>query len=104
MQATFPLTEKDKVLQKTPFGFDASVWEFYAPLLVGGQLLIAKPGGHTDSAYLLRLIAQQQVRIVQLVPSLLQMLLEQGGIETCHSLKHVSVEVKSYQLLYLKAC
>ncbi|MBD2521399.1 non-ribosomal peptide synthetase [Nostoc sp. FACHB-133] len=89
MQATFPLTKKDKVLQKTPFGFDASVWEFYAPLLVGGQLLIAEPGGHTDSAYLLRLIAQQQVTTVQLVPSLLQMLLEQGGIETCHSLKHV---------------
>ncbi|MDZ7969524.1 MAG: amino acid adenylation domain-containing protein [Nostoc sp. DedSLP03] len=89
MQATFPLTEKDKVLQKTPFGFDASVWEFYAPLLTGGQLLIAKPGGHADSAYLLRLIAQQQVTTVQLVPSLLQMFLEQGGIETCHSLKHV---------------
>ncbi|MEH1827041.1 MAG: amino acid adenylation domain-containing protein [Nostoc sp.] len=89
MQATFPLTEKDKVLQKTPFGFDASVWEFYAPLLAGGQLLIAEPGGHTDSAYLLRLIAQQQVTTIQLVPSLLQMLLEQGGIETCQSLKHV---------------
>jgi amino acid adenylation domain-containing protein len=89
MQATFPLTEHDKVLQKTPFGFDASVWEFYAPLLVGGQLLIAQPGGHTDSAYLLSLIAQQQVTTVQLVPSLLQMLLEQGGIETCHSLKQV---------------
>jgi glutamate-1-semialdehyde-2,1-aminomutase len=89
MQATFPLTEQDKVLQKTPFGFDASVWEFYAPLLVGGQLLIAQPGGHTDSAYLLSLIAQQQVTTVQLVPSLLQMLLEQGGIETCHSLKQV---------------
>ncbi|MBW4594952.1 MAG: amino acid adenylation domain-containing protein [Brasilonema angustatum HA4187-MV1] len=89
MQATFPLTEKDKVLQKTPFGFDASVWEFYAPLLVGGQLLMAQPRGHTDSAYLLRLIAQQQVTTVQFVPSLLQMLLEQGGIETCHSLKQV---------------
>ncbi|QLE48410.1 amino acid adenylation domain-containing protein [Nostoc sp. C057] len=89
MQTTFPLTEKDKVLQKTPFGFDASVWEFYAPLLAGGQLLIAEPGGHTDSAYLLKLIAQQQVTTIQLVPSLLQMLLEQGGIETCHSLKHV---------------
>ncbi|MBD2518350.1 amino acid adenylation domain-containing protein, partial [Nostoc sp. FACHB-973] len=89
MQATFPLTEKDKVLQKTPFGFDASVWEFYAPLLAGGQLLMAQPGGHNDSAYLLRLIAQQQVTTVQLVPSLLQMLLEQGGIETCHSLKQV---------------
>jgi amino acid adenylation domain-containing protein/non-ribosomal peptide synthase protein (TIGR01720 family) len=89
MQATFSLTKKDKVLQKTPFGFDASVWEFYAPLLAGGQLLMAEPGGHTDSAYLLRLIAQQHVTTVQLIPSLLQMLLEQEGIETCHSLKHV---------------
>nr|WP_272819430.1 non-ribosomal peptide synthetase [Scytonema hofmannii] len=89
MQATFSLTENDKVLQKTPFGFDASVWEFYAPLIVGGQLLIAQPGGHTDSAYLLNLIRQHQVTIVQLVPSLLQMLLEQGGIESCSSLKQV---------------
>ncbi len=89
MQATFPLTEKDKVLQKTPFSFDASVWEFYAPLLAGAQLLVAKPGGHQDSAYLLKLIAEKKVTTVQLVPSLLQMLLEQGGIETCDSLKHV---------------
>ncbi|MFB2838245.1 amino acid adenylation domain-containing protein, partial [Floridanema evergladense] len=89
MQATFPLTEKDKVLQKTPFGFDASVWEFYAPLLVGGQLIIAQPGGHTDPAYLLKLIAQEQVNRVQFVPSLLQMVLEQGGIETCQSLKDI---------------
>ncbi|XWK88454.1 MAG: MupA/Atu3671 family FMN-dependent luciferase-like monooxygenase [Phormidium sp.] len=89
MQATFPLTEKDKVLQKTPFGFDASVWEFYAPLVVGGQLIVAQPGGHADPAYLLKLIAQEQVNRVQFVPSLLQMLLEQGGIETCQSLKDI---------------
>ncbi|GAX45459.1 amino acid adenylation domain-containing protein [Tolypothrix sp. NIES-4075] len=89
MQATFPLTETDKVLQKTPFSFDASVWEFYAPLLVGGQLLLAQPGGHADSSYLLQLMAQQQVTTVQFVPSLLRILLEQGGIETCDSLKQV---------------
>ncbi|CAC5344912.1 putative Acetate--CoA ligase [Planktothrix rubescens CCAP 1459/22] len=89
MQETFPLTRADRVLQKTSFSFDASVWEFYAPLLVGGQLLIAQPGGHTDSDYLLKTIAQQQVTTVQLVPSLLQMLLEQGGIENCQLLKRV---------------
>ncbi|WP_442937952.1 amino acid adenylation domain-containing protein [Nostoc sp.] len=89
MQTTFPLTEKDKVLQKTPFSFDASVWEFYAPLLVGGQLLLAQPGGHADTAYLLEVIAQQQVTTVQFVPSLLQILIEQGGLETCHSLKQI---------------
>jgi amino acid adenylation domain-containing protein len=89
MQSTFPLTEEDKVLQKTPFSFDASVWEFYAPLLVGGQLLLAQPGGHADPAYLLELISQQQVTTVQFVPSLLQILIEQGGLETCHSLKNI---------------
>ena len=89
MQSTFPLTEEDKVLQKTPFSFDASVWEFYAPLLVGGQLLLAQPGGHADPAYLLELIYQQQVTTVQFVPSLLQIVIEQGGLETCHSLKNI---------------
>ncbi|MBN3921606.1 non-ribosomal peptide synthetase, partial [Nostoc sp. NMS4] len=89
MQATFPLTQADKVLQKTPFSFDASVWEFYAPLLVGGQLLLAQPGGHADTAYLLELIAQEQVTTVQFVPSLLQILIEEGGLETCHSLKQI---------------
>ena len=89
MQATFNLSEKDKVLQKTPFSFDASVWEFYAPLLVGGQLILAQSGGHADPAYLLKVIAQQKVTTVQFVPSLLQMVLEQEGIESCHSLQRV---------------
>jgi len=89
MQTSFPLTEQDKVLQKTPFSFDASIWEFYAPLLVGAQLAIARPGGHRDSNYLIKVIAEQQITILQLVPSLLQMLLEHGGIKTCTSLRRV---------------
>jgi amino acid adenylation domain-containing protein len=89
MQETFPLTQTDKVLQKTPFSFDASVWEFYAPLLVGAQLVMARPEGHQDSAYLIKEIADQKVNTVQLVPSLLRMLLEQGGIENSHSLRNI---------------
>jgi len=46
MQERFPLREEDRVLQKTPFSFDASVWEFYAPLLAGARLVLAAPGGH----------------------------------------------------------
>jgi len=89
MQAEFPLTQSDCVLQKTPFSFDASVWEFYAPLLAGGRLILAQPGGHQDSAYLLKLIAQQQVTILQLVPSGLRMLLEEKMLDTCKSLRRV---------------
>ena len=89
MQSRFPLTEADSVLQKTPFSFDASVWEFYAPLLVGARLVIAKPGGHQDSEYLIKTIEEHEVTILQLVPSLLQQLLESNEIERCRNLKRV---------------
>jgi amino acid adenylation domain-containing protein len=89
MQATFPLTEADRVVQKTPVSFDASVWEFFAPLLAGGQLIVARPSGHQDSAYLVELLAAHQVTMLKLVPSLLQMLLEAETLETCRSLRHV---------------
>ncbi|MEM1393821.1 MAG: amino acid adenylation domain-containing protein [Cyanobacteria bacterium P01_H01_bin.150] len=89
MQSKFPLTQTDKVLQKTPFSFDASVWEFYAPLLVGAQLIMAQPRGHQDSDYLVQTIIKQHITIVQLVPSLLQILLAHDGIENCQSIKRV---------------
>ena len=49
MQEAFGLTAADRVLQKTPFSFDVSVWEFFWPLLFGAELVIAEPGGHRDS-------------------------------------------------------
>lgn len=89
MQTEFPLTGADCVLQKTPFSFDASIWEFYAPLLAGGKLLLAQPGGHQDSGYLIDLIAAQKVTILQLVPTQLGVLLEEPKIGNCQSLRRV---------------
>ena len=39
MQDAYQLTEADRVLQKTPFTFDVSVWEFFWPLITGAQLV-----------------------------------------------------------------
>ena len=89
MQSCFPLEENDKVIQKTPFSFDASVWEFYAPLFVGAILVIAKPGGHKNSNYLVDEISRLEITTIQVVPSLLRMLLETPRIEKCKSLKRV---------------
>ncbi len=89
MHKSFPLTETDKVLQKTPFSFDASIWEFYAPLLVGAQLIIAEPEGHQDSAYLVKLITNLKITTVQVVPSLLRIFLEEVKSHRCNSLKRV---------------
>ncbi|MBN1991918.1 MAG: amino acid adenylation domain-containing protein [Anaerolineae bacterium] len=88
-QHTFSLTAADKVLQKTPFSFDAAIWEFYAPLLVGAQLVLVKPGGHQDSAYLVQCIVEQQITILQLVPSLLRLLVADDDLARCGSLRHI---------------
>ncbi len=89
MKNVFGFNSSDAVLQKTPFSFDASVWEFYAPLMTGGRLVIAKPEGHMDMPYMIELIIKKSVTVLQLVPSLLKMLLEENGIKNCRSLKNV---------------
>jgi amino acid adenylation domain-containing protein/non-ribosomal peptide synthase protein (TIGR01720 family) len=89
MQRVHPIGPGDPVLQKTVFTFDASVWEFYAPLLAGGTLVMARPGGHQDPEYLVRCVQEEAITILQLVPLQLRFMLEQKGIEHCHSLKRV---------------
>jgi amino acid adenylation domain-containing protein len=79
------------VLQKTPFGFDASVWEFWAPLLEGGCLVMARPGGHRDPAYLVDALRGEEITTVQLVPSLLRALVDEPGLERCRALCRVFV-------------
>lgn len=100
MQDAYQLAEDDRVLQKTPFSFDVSVWEFFWPLLAGARLIVARPGGHKDSAYLVRQIVEQEITTLHFVPSMLQVFLEDKDVEKCHSLKRVicSGEALSYEL------
>ncbi|HEY4591104.1 MAG TPA: amino acid adenylation domain-containing protein, partial [Thermoanaerobaculia bacterium] len=89
MQERYGLTAADRVLQKTPFSFDVSVWELFWPLLTGARLVMAKPGGHQDPAYLARTIAQAGITTLHFVPSMLQVFLEAPGLEGCGSLRRV---------------
>ena len=91
MADEFPLDAHDAVLQKTPFSFDASVWEFHAPLMAGARLVMALPGGHLDPAYLARVIQKQRITILQLVPTLLQMLVAEPTFAKCASLRRIFV-------------
>ncbi len=56
MQDEYPIQANDRILQKTPYTFDVSVWEFFWPLACGATLVIAEPGGHRDPSYLANLI------------------------------------------------
>jgi amino acid adenylation domain-containing protein len=84
-----PIGREDRVLQKAPFTFDASVWEFFAPLWTGARLVVAQPGEHRDPQSLIETIEREQITLVQFVPSLLSEFLDEPEIARCGSLKRV---------------
>ncbi|MGV9482415.1 amino acid adenylation domain-containing protein, partial [Gordonia aichiensis] len=71
MQDAHRLTAADTVVQKTPATFDVSVWEFFWPLQIGARLVLARPDGHRDPAYLAELIDAESVTVAHFVPSML---------------------------------
>jgi amino acid adenylation domain-containing protein len=89
MQDQYGLNSKDRVLQKTPFSFDVSVWEFFWTLMSGARLIIARPEGHKDPAYLRNLIEETGVTTLHFVPSMLQNFLHRHSRGECPSLCHV---------------
>ncbi|MGX0955662.1 amino acid adenylation domain-containing protein [Pseudomonas viridiflava] len=89
MQKAYALDATDTVLQKTPFSFDVSVWEFFWPLLTGARLAVALPGDHRDPERLVQTIQQHQVTTLHFVPSMLQAFLTHPQVESCQSLKRV---------------
>ncbi|HEX2095737.1 MAG TPA: amino acid adenylation domain-containing protein, partial [Longimicrobiaceae bacterium] len=89
MQAEYGLGAEDVVLQKTPFSFDVSVWEFFWPLQQGACLVMARPEGHRDPAYLQEVIERRGVTTLHFVPSMLQAFVEAADAERCATLKRV---------------
>ncbi|MER7000258.1 amino acid adenylation domain-containing protein, partial [Streptomyces sp. NPDC000410] len=90
MQERFGLVAGERVLQKTPFGFDVSVWELFWPLLTGGVLVVARPGGHRDPGYVAELMAEQRVSTVHFVPSMLEVFLRERDVAVgCGGLRRV---------------
>ncbi|HEX8559980.1 MAG TPA: amino acid adenylation domain-containing protein [Pyrinomonadaceae bacterium] len=100
MQDAYRLSPSDAVLQKTPLSFDVSVWEFFWPLLAGARLVMARPGGHQDAAYLASVIEEQRITTLHFVPSMLHAFLARADAARAASLKRVicSGEALSYEL------
>jgi amino acid adenylation domain-containing protein len=89
MQDEYGLAPTDSVLQKTPFSFDVSVWEFFWPLITGATLVVARPDGHRDASYLAKLIEREGITTLHFVPSMLQLFLETADVGRCGSLRRV---------------
>ncbi len=89
MQSEYQLTGADVVLQKTPFSFDVSVWEFFWPLITGARIVMARPEGHRDPGYLAEVITQRGVTVCHFVPSMLRAFLAEPSARRCVTLRDV---------------
>ncbi|MEH1016391.1 amino acid adenylation domain-containing protein [Micromonospora sp. CPCC 206060] len=79
----------DRVLQKTPVSFDAAGWEFFAPLICGATVVLAPDGADRDPAALVAEIIRSGTTVLQGVPSVLQLLVEEADWSRCHTLRLV---------------
>lgn len=89
MHDQYRLDISERVLQKTPFDFDVSVWEFFWPLMTGATLVMAEPEIHKDAEALANLIDREKIAILHFVPSMLDLFLAAEVSSKCSSLKKV---------------
>jgi amino acid adenylation domain-containing protein len=89
MLAAGLVTADDVVLQKTPASFDASVWELFAPLMIGGQLVLAEHDAHRLPRVMIDSILDAGVTVLQVVPSQLRMLVSEAALSRCKSLRRL---------------
>ncbi len=85
------IDERDAFLQKASFGFDVSVWECFAPLMAGARLVQTEPGREGDGPYLVRVVREHRVTLIDFVPVMLAAFLDEDDVETCTSLRQVFV-------------
>ncbi|MFI6376068.1 amino acid adenylation domain-containing protein [Streptomyces sp. NPDC050546] len=89
MQEHFRLDGSDTVLQKTPFDFDVSVWEFFWPLLAGARLAMAPPLAHLDPEEMAETVIREEVTVAHFVPCVLEQFLREPRAGECARLRLV---------------
>jgi amino acid adenylation domain-containing protein len=100
MQHEYGLIPDDRILQKTPYNFDVSVWELFWPLMFGSSIFFARPDGHKEPEYLRDVIIRQQITTLHFVPSMLGIFLQTADIEQCTCVKRVFTSGEALQLAH----
>ncbi|MCP3979050.1 MAG: amino acid adenylation domain-containing protein [bacterium] len=89
MARALAISSDDRVLHKTAFGFDVSVWEQLLPLTLGAQIVVAAADERGDAHALARLFEEQSVTVTHFVPSMLAAFVDSGGFEGASALRTV---------------
>jgi amino acid adenylation domain-containing protein len=88
-QGWVPISSSERVLQRAPFTFDVAARECFQPLMCGATLIMAAPHGDQDPTYLVDVIRSKAVTLLGLSPSMLDVFLDEPGLDQCTSLRRV---------------
>lgn len=89
---TLKISKDDVTAQLASQCFDISVWQFFAPLLTGGSVMILEPKYSLDAIELIKIIQKTKINILEIVPSQLRIILDvikDIGIEKLNTLKWI---------------
>jgi amino acid adenylation domain-containing protein len=89
-QRQFPMTSRDCMPQKYSLSFDAAVVEIFSTLLAGARLILPEPGMHFDPAHMVSLFALFGVTAIDVIPSFLELLLDEPEFRRLGSLKRIT--------------
>ena len=89
MQDQFALAAQDRVIHKTPIGFDVSVWELFWPLVNGAELVLSEPGEHREPDRLAALFRRERITVAHFVPAMLDAFLAEPAAARCADLRLV---------------
>jgi acyl-CoA synthetase (AMP-forming)/AMP-acid ligase II/thioesterase domain-containing protein/acyl carrier protein len=84
----FDIGEHTRILQKTPFSFDAAQWELLASAF-GAIMVFGSPEGYRNPFEQVHLIKTFNVTMLQCVPTLWRALLETELLAQCTSLRKI---------------
>ncbi|MFI7367324.1 amino acid adenylation domain-containing protein [Streptomyces sp. NPDC050149] len=73
------ITSDDRVLARTSSSFDASVWEWWLPLMNGAEVCVLPDGANTEPRTLVSWMSRFGVTVVQFVPSHLSLVLTEAA-------------------------
>ncbi len=100
MKRLLDVKSDDVFLQSASLGFDVALGEIFDLLLNGASLVLLPGGVEPDFKGLDRAIIEYQVTILNITPSLLQMLVDLQELQKCETLRHVLCggDVMSHEL------
>jgi amino acid adenylation domain-containing protein len=70
------LTAGDRIAQHAPHSFDATIWQILAPLTVGAELHVIPDEEAAEPDRLYRALLEQRITLLDVVPALLEALLD----------------------------